>query len=149
MRHTRAWMLAVGLAGLIAGYPWALSWAFIPDPTPDDVRRLAAPLVSQAALRIYALDSRGQPLELAPTSIADFSPGPCLRESETEGFGRRGFEVRVTHWCRIDLTLADTGTATAGLVRHQWLGAPPEGLHEDALPAEPHELPLLLQRLGG
>lgn len=147
MRKATAWTLALGFSALIAGYPWALSWALIPDPTPAEVRAQAERLLALSIRPVPAIDASGALRVVPVADIATHAPGPCQRSHETEGFGRRGFVVRVTHLCQIDLTLQDASTATAATLRQQWVGDAPEGLHEDPLLAEEHELRDMLGRL--
>lgn len=147
MRKGAIWLLAAVVAAVITGYPWILAWAFIRDPAPAEVARMAESLLAGARFPVAAVDAGGAARRVTAADIARLSPGPCLRDHETEAFGRYAYAVRVTHWCRIDLTLHDGGTASAGLVRQQWVGDPPAGLHEHPLPAEAHDLDAMLPRL--
>lgn len=146
MRKAKAWTLALGFSAILFGHPWALSWALIPDPTPAEARAQAERLLSRAIRPVATIDAGGSLRDVPVADIATLTPGPCQRSHETEGFGARAFVVRVTHLCRIDLTLQDGATVSAATLRQQWVGDPPEGQHEDAVLAEAHELSERLSR---
>lgn len=148
MHTIKAMAIAAGLAGVIFGYPWVLAWVLIPYPSPSEVRALAERPLAIPTWPVAAADALGTVHAVPVARIAGFTPGSCLRMSETDGIARSVFVVRVTHLCRIELTVRDTSTTTAVIVRNHWVGDAPEGLHENPFLAEEHELPDMLARIG-